>query len=228
MTNDLKRPAVSRIRRIRPGCRMAATVTAASGGRVERAPRAHRRSCAPPRQPSRRSPTFLDEGSEAAVAAALARRRDRRRASCAGSAHALALAVALGDLSGELELRGGHAHSVRFCRRGDGRGAAAAMPSACPDAEPRGFAVLALGKLGSRELNYSSDVDLILLFDPETLPRRPRDEPGEAAVRYGRRLIELLQQRTARRLCRPGRPAASPVARGDADRAAGRCGDLLL
>ena len=54
-----------------------------------------------------------------------------------------------------------------------------------------------MGKLGSHELNYSSDVDLLLLFDPETLPRRPRDEPGEAAVRIGRRLIELLQKRTA-------------------------------
>jgi glutamate-ammonia-ligase adenylyltransferase len=29
------------------------------------------------------------------------------------------------------------------------------------------------------------------------LPRRPRDEPGEAAVRYGRRFIELMQQRDA-------------------------------
>ena len=65
-----------------------------------------------------------------------------------------------------------------------------------PDEEPRGLAILALGKLGSRELNYSSDVDLILLFDPATLPKRPRDEPGEAAVRYGRRFIELMQQRT--------------------------------
>ena len=65
-----------------------------------------------------------------------------------------------------------------------------------PDEEPRGLAILALGKLGSSELNYSSDVDLVLLFDPETLPRRPRDEPGEAAVRYGRRFIELMQQRT--------------------------------
>jgi [glutamine synthetase] adenylyltransferase / [glutamine synthetase]-adenylyl-L-tyrosine phosphorylase len=36
----------------------------------------------------------------------------------------------------------------------------------------------------------------VLLFDPQTLPRRPRDEPGEAAVRYGRRFIELMQQRT--------------------------------
>jgi glutamate-ammonia-ligase adenylyltransferase len=53
-----------------------------------------------------------------------------------------------------------------------------------------------MGKLGSHELNYSSDVDLLLLFDPATLPRRDRDEPGEAAVRIGRRLIELMQKRT--------------------------------
>src|SRR6476661_11016512 len=48
-----------------------------------------------------------------------------------------------------------------------------------------------------RELNYSSDVDLMLLFDPATLPRRERDDAGEAAVRIGRRLIEILQKRTA-------------------------------
>ena len=37
-----------------------------------------------------------------------------------------------------------------------------------PDSEPQGFAIIAMGKLGSRELNYSSDVDLLLLFDPGT------------------------------------------------------------
>ena len=29
-----------------------------------------------------------------------------------------------------------------------------------------GFTVLGMGKLGARELNYSSDVDLVLLYDP--------------------------------------------------------------
>ena len=53
-----------------------------------------------------------------------------------------------------------------------------------------------MGKLGSHELNYSSDVDLLLLFDPGTLPRRDRDDAGEAAVRIGRRIIEILQKRT--------------------------------
>ena len=73
----------------------------------------------------------------------------------------------------------------------------AAIRERVPDAEPKGFGVIAMGKLGSHELNYSSDVDLLLLFDPDELPRRTRDEPGEAAVRIGRRLIELLQKRTA-------------------------------
>src|ERR1700722_19634297 len=31
-----------------------------------------------------------------------------------------------------------------------------------------GFVALALGKLGARELNYSSDIDLVLLFDPDS------------------------------------------------------------
>ncbi|TAK08087.1 MAG: bifunctional [glutamate--ammonia ligase]-adenylyl-L-tyrosine phosphorylase/[glutamate--ammonia-ligase] adenylyltransferase, partial [Rhizorhabdus sp.] len=46
-----------------------------------------------------------------------------------------------------------------------------------------------------RELNYSSDIDPILIFDPATLPHRPREEPVEAAVRIARRVVELLQTR---------------------------------
>ena len=55
----------------------------------------------------------------------------------------------------------------------------------------------ALGKLGSRELNYSSDVDLLFLYDPATLPLKPREEPGQGALRIGNRLVELLQKRDA-------------------------------
>ena len=65
-----------------------------------------------------------------------------------------------------------------------------------PGAEAAGFAAIALGKQGGRELNYSSDIDPIFLFDPKTLPRREREEPGEAAVRIGQRIVELLQRRT--------------------------------
>src|SRR3546814_14203688 len=62
--------------------------------------------------------------------------------------------------------------------------------------EPRGLVVIALGKLGSFELNYSSDIDPILIFDPETLPRRSRDDHDEAAVRIARRMVEILSART--------------------------------
>ena len=60
------------------------------------------------------------------------------------------------------------------------------MLERAPGAEPRGLAAIALGKQGSFELNYSSDIDPILLFDPATLPHRANEEPQEAAVRIGR------------------------------------------
>lgn len=46
-------------------------------------------------------------------------------------------------------------------------------------------------------MNYSSDIDLIALFDPETLPRRDRDDPAEAAQMVARRVVELLSTITA-------------------------------
>lgn len=66
-----------------------------------------------------------------------------------------------------------------------------------PGETPRGLAVIALGKLGSRELNYSSDIDLILLFDAETLPHDPRLGPAETALRLARRVVALISERDA-------------------------------
>ena len=109
----------------------------------------------------------------------------------------LALAVALGDLAGELSLEQLTRILSDFADEAIDRAVGAAIMERLPDAKPRGFAVIAMGKLGSRELNYSSDVDLLLLFDPATLPRRTRDDVGETAVRIGRRLVEILQKRTA-------------------------------
>lgn len=65
------------------------------------------------------------------------------------------------------------------------------------DASNSGFVALALGKLGSFELNYSSDIDLILLYDPAIIPVRPREEQAEAAVRIARRVVAILQDQTA-------------------------------
>lgn len=140
--------------------------------------------------------TFLNAGSDAAVAKALALGGETVAERIRRQRHGLALATALADLSAEKPLEWVTATLSDFADAAMDAALKAAMLERLPDEEPRGLAILALGKLGSRELNYSSDVDLILLFDPDTLPRRPRDEPGEAAVRYGRRFIELMQQRT--------------------------------
>jgi glutamate-ammonia-ligase adenylyltransferase len=74
---------------------------------------------------------------------------------------------------------------------------AAAIRQRVPDAAPGGMIALALGKHGARELNYSSDIDPILLYDPATLPRRERDEAGDAAQRYAREIVRLLSEVTA-------------------------------
>lgn len=109
----------------------------------------------------------------------------------------VALALALGDLAGLLSFEEVVTSLSDLADRALDRAIATAITERTPGEEPRGFTALALGKHGSRELNYSSDIDPILLFDPETLPRRPREEPVEAAVRIARRVVELLQARDA-------------------------------
>ena len=139
---------------------------------------------------------FLEAGAEAAAVLALQSLGDGVGSTLRRQRHGLALAVALGDLAGELPLEQVTRLLSDFADSAIDRAVAAAIAERVPEADPQGFAVIAMGKLGSHELNYSSDVDLLLLFDPETLPRRSREDSGEAAVRIGRRLIELLQKRT--------------------------------
>jgi glutamate-ammonia-ligase adenylyltransferase len=109
----------------------------------------------------------------------------------------IALALGIADLAGLASLEQVTRTLSDFADRALQRAVAAAIAERTPDAEPAGFAVIALGKHGSRELNYSSDIDLIFLFDPDRLPLKPREEPGQGAVRIGQRVIELLQKRDA-------------------------------
>lgn len=107
----------------------------------------------------------------------------------------LALAVAIGDLAGLLDLEAVTNTLSDFADFALDRAIAAAIEQYRPGSEARGLAAIALGKHGSGELNYSSDIDPILLFDPQTLPCRDRDDPVEAAVRIGRRVVEIMQAR---------------------------------
>lgn len=66
----------------------------------------------------------------------------------------------------------------------------------CPE-ENSGLIVFAMGKMGSDELNYSSDIDLIVFFDPVAPSLAPDIEPQPFFVRTTQALARLLQQRTA-------------------------------
>ena len=60
-----------------------------------------------------------------------------------------------------------------------------------------GYIVLAMGKMGASELNYSSDIDLIVFYDLEALSLTPATEAAPFFVRLTQRLVKLLQERTA-------------------------------
>jgi [glutamine synthetase] adenylyltransferase / [glutamine synthetase]-adenylyl-L-tyrosine phosphorylase len=107
----------------------------------------------------------------------------------------MALALAIGDLADVVPLETVTAHLSTFADCALDHAIAAAIEAVVPGAEARGFAAIALGKHGSHELNYSSDIDPILIFDPATMPCRARDEPVETAVRIGRKLVEIMQTR---------------------------------
>lgn len=107
----------------------------------------------------------------------------------------LALGVAIGDLGGQLDLTGITARLTAFADTALDLAIRTAILERTPDAAPQGFAAIALGKQGSGELNYSSDIDPILIYDPETLPHREREDVEEAAVRIAKRVVELLQAR---------------------------------
>lgn len=140
---------------------------------------------------------FLSEGAEAAARIAGGAGAATVEAELRMRRLGVALTVALGDLSGELSLEQVTGLLSGSADEAIERAIAAAFGEILPGQPVQGFAAIALGKLGSRELNFSSDVDLILLFDPAKLPRRGRDDAGETAVRIARRFVQVLQKRTA-------------------------------
>ena len=82
----------------------------------------------------------------------------------------------------------------------------------------RGYSILAMGKHGARELNYSSDIDLIVLFAPNWLAPGPRTDARQAGVKLTQLIVRAIHEvtadgyvfRTDLRL-RPD-PASTPIA----------------
>ncbi len=75
--------------------------------------------------------------------------------------------------------------------RGDWLGAGAEDPS-----RDSGYIVLGMGKYGARELNYSSDIDLIVFYERTRARLRDGLEPQTFFVRLTRDLVRMLQERT--------------------------------
>jgi glutamate-ammonia-ligase adenylyltransferase len=72
------------------------------------------------------------------------------------------------------------------------------LPGATPDdaATGAGMVVLAMGKMGAHELNYSSDIDLICLFDETRFDRDDFHDARAVFIRVTRKMAALLSDRT--------------------------------
>ncbi|MCC1494492.1 bifunctional [glutamine synthetase] adenylyltransferase/[glutamine synthetase]-adenylyl-L-tyrosine phosphorylase [Cognatishimia sp. F0-27] len=140
----------------------------------------------------------------------------------------VALITALCDLAGIWPLETVTGHLTHFADNATDqalRGAIAReirrgkIPGATPDDldSAAGMVVLAMGKMGAGELNYSSDIDLICLFDESRFDRDAFHEARSAFVRATRTMAATLSDltgdgyvfRTDLRL-RPD-PAVTPV-----------------
>ncbi|WP_414831667.1 bifunctional [glutamine synthetase] adenylyltransferase/[glutamine synthetase]-adenylyl-L-tyrosine phosphorylase [Afifella sp. YEN Y35] len=116
----------------------------------------------------------------------------------------VALTLGLADLGGALELEGVVGALSDFADQAIDTALAFLLREAERQGKwqgggPRecGLVVLAMGKQGAHELNYSSDIDLIVLFDPQTPGPAEGVERSVFWVRIVRRLVSLLQERTA-------------------------------
>jgi glutamate-ammonia-ligase adenylyltransferase len=59
-----------------------------------------------------------------------------------------------------------------------------------------GYILLGMGKLGARELNYSSDIDLIVLYDSERVRGAAAADLGPVFIKATRQLVHLMDART--------------------------------
>jgi glutamate-ammonia-ligase adenylyltransferase len=86
--------------------------------------------------------------------------------------------------------------ALRFLLRQEvGRGRMTAANLDRPE-DGSGLIVLAMGKMGAGELNFSSDIDLIVFFDPAATSLVADIEPAPFFVRVTQALARLLQQRS--------------------------------
>lgn len=70
------------------------------------------------------------------------------------------------------------------------------LPDPEDPSQQSGWILLGMGKLGAHELNFSSDIDLVVFFDPEAPAVTDPLDATELFARLTRRLVRILQDRT--------------------------------
>jgi glutamate-ammonia-ligase adenylyltransferase len=86
--------------------------------------------------------------------------------------------------------------ALRFVLRQEAARGRLSPPTPDTPEDNSGLVVLAMGKMGAGELNYSSDIDLIVFFDPAAPTLAADIEPAPFFVRVTQAMTRLLQQRT--------------------------------
>ena len=115
----------------------------------------------------------------------------------------VALLVALADLGGAWDLSNVTGALTRFAEAATRRALAAALAiewrrGRLPnESDSDGMVVFAMGKMGAGELNYSSDIDLVCLFDEARHPPDTYADRRSAFVRATRRMSSLLNDITS-------------------------------
>jgi len=114
-----------------------------------------------------------------------------------------ALAIAMADIAGTWDVNRVTAELTRFadaCVSGALRFLLAADAARAGveglSEDNCAMTVLAMGKYGAHELNYSSDIDLVVFYDAERFRLRKRDDQRAAAVDIVRGLVKLLAETT--------------------------------
>ena len=138
---------------------------------------------------------------------AASRRHDEAMKALRQAKRRLALVTALADLGGVWDIAEVTAAlsdgadrllsaAIRFLLSEAARHGKFAPADAENPERDSGYIVLGMGKYGARELNYSSDIDLIVFFDPGKAPLPPGQEASPFFVRLTRDLVKLMTERT--------------------------------
>ncbi|MGP9811931.1 bifunctional [glutamine synthetase] adenylyltransferase/[glutamine synthetase]-adenylyl-L-tyrosine phosphorylase [Rhodopseudomonas sp. NSM] len=85
--------------------------------------------------------------------------------------------------------------TLRFLLRQEAARGRILPPNSDAPEEGSGLIVLAMGKMGAGELNYSSDIDLIVFYELDAPTLAPDIEPQPFFVRVTQGLSRILQQR---------------------------------